>query len=99
MGIAFEARQECRASFAPPILQPWLSEIIRGKGVRGIDVLMRQPRMIHQDRLGRHAGTEFAQNKLYRNTGTTNDWFAGHDIWVYFDAFVGHATGNPAFSP
>jgi hypothetical protein len=30
-----------------------------------MDVLMRQPRMVDQDRLGRHASTEFAQNKLY----------------------------------
>jgi hypothetical protein len=103
MGIAFEARQECRTSFAPPILHTgrlsnasaisdvfFAGEIVGGKRLRGTNIVLGQPWVVNQDRLGRHSGAEFAQNQCNRNTGAANDGSAIHDIRVYFDAFMDH---------
>ena len=68
----------------------FISEIIRSKGLRGADIVKSQPWMVHEDRLGRHAGAEFTQNQLDRNARATNDGFAVHDIRIDFDAFVLH---------
>jgi hypothetical protein len=38
----------------------FVGEIISGKGLRCSDIVLRQPWVIHEDRLGRHTGAEFA---------------------------------------
>jgi hypothetical protein len=53
-----------------------------------MDIIKRQPWMVHEDRLWRHTGAEFAQNQLYRNACATNYRFTTHDVRVHFDAFV-----------
>jgi hypothetical protein len=45
-----------------PVNDVFVGEIIGGKSLRGPDVVMCQPRVIHEDRFGRHTGAEFAQN-------------------------------------
>jgi hypothetical protein len=56
--------------------------------------------MVRKDRVGRHTGAEFPQDQLNRNARTANDRFAGHDIRVYFDAFMGHGVSvYPIFWP
>jgi hypothetical protein len=37
-----------------------------GERLRGPNIVLSQPWMIGQDRLGRHASVEFAQDQLYR---------------------------------
>ena len=70
--------------------QVFVGEVISGKCLCGVDIVMRQPRMIREDRLGRHTSAEFAQNELYRNSRAAHDRFAAHDLRIHFDTLVGH---------
>jgi hypothetical protein len=53
-----------------------------------MDIVVRQPRVIYQDCLKRHASAEFTEDQLNRNTGTANDRLANHDSRIDFDAFM-----------
>jgi hypothetical protein len=46
-----------------------------------MDIVMRQPRVIHEYRLRRHAVAEFAQDQLHRDARAPDDGFTAHNIW------------------
>jgi len=68
----------------------FVGEIVGGKCLRGQDIISRQPRMVGEDRLQRHAGAQLAENEFHRNARAANNRLAVHDIRVNFDPFVRH---------
>ena len=46
----------------------FIGQVVRGKGLRGSNVLGRQARMVRYDCFGRHASPKLAQNDLDGHT-------------------------------
>jgi hypothetical protein len=77
----------------------FVGKIVGSKCLRGMDIVKRQPWMVHEDRLGRHASAEFTQNQFYRNARATNDRFAIQNVRIYLDALVSHGILFDRFRP
>jgi hypothetical protein len=68
----------------------FVSEIVGGKRLRRLNIMLRQSRVIREDSFCRHTGTQLTQDQFHRNARTANDRFAVHDIRANFDPFVQH---------
>jgi len=70
--------------------ESFIGQIVRRKGLRGANVVWRQPRMVSHDGFRHHAGSQLAQDDLDRHTRRSNHRLAAHDVGINFDSLMRH---------